>query len=69
MKAIEICNNVIYRGVELVAAKHLSEKEIQTQQHIDCCFCSDGKPFCGNCRFGAYDPETVIHYCTASRRV
>lgn len=69
MQAIEICNHVIYRGVELVAKKYLAEKEIQTPQHIDCCFASDGKPLCGNCRFGACDPETMIHYCTASRRV
>lgn len=69
MKAIEICNNVIYRRAELVAAKYLSEEEIQTQQHTDCCICSDGKPFCGNCRFGAWDPDAMIHYCTASRRV
>lgn len=69
MKAIEICNHVIYHGVDLVAKKYLSEKEIQTPQHIDCCFCSDGKPFCCNCRFGALDPDTMIHYCTASRRV
>ena len=69
-KKIEICNHVIYRGADIVAQKHLSQDEIHEPQHSRDCtgIYSDGRPFCGNCIYEAYDPETNTSYCIMSRR-
>ena len=70
MAKVEICNHTIYRGAEIIAAKHLSQNEINEPQHSsDCNFIrSDGRPFCGNCMYEACDPETGISYCMISKR-
>lgn len=69
MPEVEICNHVIYMGVDIVAAKHLSQNEIHERQHYNCNIASDGEPpFCGNCMFSAYDTETNTSYCMMSRR-
>ena len=69
MAKVEICNHIIYKGADIIAAKHLSQNEIHEPQHTNCTgIYDDGTPFCGNCMFEVYDPETNTSYCQASRR-
>lgn len=69
MSKVEICNHVIYKGADIIAAEHLSQNEIHERQHYNCNISSDGEPpFCGNCMFEAYDPQTNTSYCMMSRR-